>query len=537
MAVTPSQLDCLVQLLLEETHNKVPLKTVLRPSSPQQVTEGLVAGVAECRSEVMRGRGRGGEGVRRAWQVWRERRGAVLSVRQFVSMLDLIGSDRSIEETVVDCQLVEVWDVLGGAKEEKKPVKEEVVEEKQPIREEEEIEEKEEVTFDMETISRWYRKTRNIPECPVKIIRRLVTNPRLYWSNERLESLSLAARKALRRWGRFSREKKRKWSLLQLMQMEYKRIEPECTLSVGEIAGKLVSVERRRRAREAKRESSEILEITQEYLQFLDSEVEVETLEPVKEEHVDDIEKDESGNSTDFNNDDVVLQYIREKEGNKKTQHSLVWNYTAVGQLLQARALAKGRRQEWEAWAVRKHGTLQTAYSNPRVKVPKLDELLVEEWGKIRPNQADLSAWTLTSYLRKFDNLKKTLIEEQEEEKRKKREVIFVTDCFPASSIPKYDLEQIAARKKLPKEVAMLIGTRQRAKLRQLEDPSCRELSYLELWRQQWLMEGGVSRSGCELRERLRELEKRFMVRARLKRCLVRKQTTIEDLEKEKVTF
>jgi hypothetical protein len=34
--------------------------------------------------------------------------------------------------------------------------------------------------------------------------------------------------------------------------------------------------------------------------------------------------------------------------------------------LLKARTLAHKRRMEWEEWAVRKHGSLQTAFSNPR---------------------------------------------------------------------------------------------------------------------------------------------------------------------------
>jgi hypothetical protein len=122
----------------------------------------------------------------------------------------------------------------------------------------------------------------------------------------------------------------------------------------------------------------------------------------------------------------------------------------------------------------------------------------------------------------------------QEKEKRKKRESISVTEYFPGSNIPKYDLEQIACRKGLMKEVAMLIGTRQRAKLRQLEEMECKKFSYLELWRQQWNREGGIKMTGFELRSRLAELEKRPRVSARLKRCLVKKVTTLEEIENQK---
>jgi len=531
IAVTPSQLDCLVQLLLEETQNRNPLKTLLRPSPPQQVTESLVTSVAECRGEVLKGRGKGGETVRRGWMAWKEKHGSMLTIRQFVSMLDLVGSDRSIEETVVDCELVEVWDAMGGNKWEKEGEKEEVI----PVKEEkvEEVCVEIEDPFNLEVISQQYRKTRNITGCPVNLTRKRASNPRLYWSYKRLDSLRLAARKSRDRWGRYNREQRRRWSLLKLLQKEFKNIEPSCVLNQSEIAGKLVMVERTSKRKLAGKEKRDIDKMAKEYLEFLDTETDVETIKAVEEVTLEAEDSDEETDIVDYNNDEVVLKYIREKEGNKKTQHSLVWNYTAIGQLLEARKLGKKRREQWEEWAVWKHGTLEAAYSNPRVKAPKMDELLVEEWGKVRPNQADLSAWTLTSYLKKFDNLKQTLLEEQETEKRKKREAISVTEYFPGSSIPKYDLEQIGSRKGLLKEVVMLIGTRQRAKLRQLEDTECQNLSYLELWRQQWMLEGGVKMSGFELRARLVELQKRPGVSARLKRCLVKKVTTLEEIESQ----
>ena len=77
-----------------------------------------------------------------------------------------------------------------------------------------------------------------------------------------------------------------------------------------------------------------------------------------------------------------------------------VWSSSALVLLLRAREQARLRRQEWEDWAVEKHGSLQAAYSNPRVKVPKLEELLVEEWGCLRPHQAGMSAYSLHGYLR-----------------------------------------------------------------------------------------------------------------------------------------
>jgi hypothetical protein len=46
-----------------------------------------------------------------------------------------------------------------------------------------------------------------------------------------------------------------------------------------------------------------------------------------------------------------------------------VWGASNMAVLLKARALAHRRRVEWEEWAVRKHGSLQTAFSNPRYQL------------------------------------------------------------------------------------------------------------------------------------------------------------------------
>ena len=43
-----------------------------------------------------------------------------------------------------------------------------------------------------------------------------------------------------------------------------------------------------------------------------------------------------------------------------------VWNSSTLSVLIKAKGNAKLRRQEWEAWAIKKHGSLQSAYSNPR---------------------------------------------------------------------------------------------------------------------------------------------------------------------------
>ena len=155
--------------------------------------------------------------------------------------------------------------------------------------------------------------------------------------------------------------------------------------------------------------------------------------------------------------------------------------------LLKARDRARRRRTAWEAWAVEKHGSLQAAFSNPRVKAPKLEDLLVEEWDRMKPNQTGISAWTLKSYINKFEVLKQDLVDMQQQEKRRLEVLespVQVPDCFPASDIPRFDLEKLDKMKKLPVDVVDLVKTRQWAKVIEVEQGS--KLDYLELWRREY---------------------------------------------------
>ena len=171
--------------------------------------------------------------------------------------------------------------------------------------------------------------------------------------------------------------------------------------------------------------------------------------------------------------------------------------------------------------AVSKHGTLHAAYSNPRLRV------LLEEWGRLRPNQAGISAWTLNSHLKKFDNLKRQLVEDQEEERRiKEARAVYHHN----TDIPVYDLGQLSAMVKLPASVRMLVSTRQRALQRGDTD---KQFSYLELWAKQWELETGDLVKGKELQNRLHQLQARPSVRHRLKQVMVTQTTEVIMSEKE----
>merc|ERR1711872_713853 len=114
----------------------------------------------------------------------------------------------------------------------------------------------------------------------------------------------------------------------------------------------------------------------------------------------------------------------------------------------------------------------------------------MDEWAHLRPNQAGISAWTLNTYIAKFDQLKQDLMREQQEEQRLEQErlaPVLLPVCFPGSDIPRFDLDKLQRMRKLPREVVQLVTTRQRAKQRQIEENSC--LNYLELWRREFKTE------------------------------------------------
>ena len=194
-----------------------------------------------------------------------------------------------------------------------------------------------------------------------------------------------------------------------------------------------------------------------------------------------------------------------------------MWGSSSLTFLLKARTLALARRDKWEKWAVAKHGSLQVAVSNPRIKVPKVEELLMEEWSQLRPNMSGISAWTLNSYLKKFDGVKRTLIEEQQEARRL-RELRAAPPvrmlCHPNTDIPIYKLDQLETYPKLSANVRQLIGSRQRA----LTSQSASSIRYLHLWAEQWLQETGERTEGWVLQQRLYKLTSSVSVRNKLRR-------------------
>ncbi len=146
----------------------------------------------------------------------------------------------------------------------------------------------------------------------------------------------------------------------------------------------------------------------------------------------------------------------------------------------------------------------------------QVDDMFKEEWIRRRPTLSNLSIWTLVSYGRKFDTLKKQLIAENNQVNRvgDRRRKDFVEPDYsqrpPASSvlyfegstIPKYDLAEVANLKGITQELKDLVTTRQKAKIRQLEDESAKKLSLRHLWAHEWeKLRSGVSPVKIEVTE------------------------------------
>ena len=452
-----------------------------------------------------------------SWKAWHGNDEVPLSSRQFVSLGQFLcppSDTYNWDDLMWQADLCEVWSGLSSVVD-----KENNNDSKKTKRQYRRVNDKKEddnVSFNK--IGRWLKRVNNIGSVK-KFERRprLVTNNlRLFWSNEKVEILKQSNLVAFDKW-RFAKHRKYA-NLKNLIVDEFKsRITSGASnLSPGQILGKLSQIQRVGRSRLAIAESREWNKYVTEYNEFLENEADIETEEYVDSVAEKVVKREFLDGEVDYNIDANVLDYIREKEGGKKSA-APVWGSSSLYFLLKARTLALARRDKWEKWAVAKHGSLQVAVSNPRVKVPKVEELLMEEWSQLRPNMSGISAWTLNSYLKKFDGVKRTLIEDQEEARRL-RELRAAPpvrmNCHPNTDIPIYKLSQLETYPKLPANVKQLIGSRQRA----LTSQPASSLRYLHLWAEQWLQETGERTEGWMLQQRLHKLQSSLSVRNKLRK-------------------
>ena len=455
-----------------------------------------------------------------SWKAWQGNDEIPLSSRQFVSLGQFLcppSDTYNWDDLMWQADLCEVWSGLSSVVDKENNNDSSNKTTKRQYRRVNDKREDDNVSFNK--IGRWLQRVNNIGSVK-KIDKRrprLVTNNlRLFWSDEKIEILKQSNLVAFDKW-RFGKNRKY-MNLKSLIVDEFKsRIASgPSILSSSKILGKLSQIQRVGRFRLAIAESREWNRYVNEYNEFLENEADIETEEYVDSVAEKVVKREFLDGEVDYNIDANVLDYIREKEGGKKSA-APVWGSSSLYFLLKARTLALARRDKWEKWAVAKHGSLQVAVSNPRVKVPKVEELLMEEWSQLRPNMSGISAWTLNSYLKKFDGVKRTLIEDQEEARRL-RELRAAPpvrmNCHPNTDIPIYKLSQLETYPKLPANVKQLIGSRQRA----LTSQPTSSIRYLHLWAEQWLQETGERTEGWVLQQRLHKLQSSLSVRNKLRR-------------------
>ena len=73
-----------------------------------------------------------------------------------------------------------------------------------------------------------------------------------------------------------------------------------------------------------------------------------------------------------FNRDDDVIAYIAETQANAKNASNTTWTADVIADLVRARAEARRRKREWEAWATKKYGGVGVAYNNPSIQYEKV---------------------------------------------------------------------------------------------------------------------------------------------------------------------
>ena len=478
--------------------------------------------------------------VPNAWQNWRGFSG--LSAKQFSSLAQFLcppGDTYNWDEMMWQAELCEVWSTLwsttpglqagpeGAAGEEK-------LWRKMSAR-------REEKDLSLNNIGRWQRRVSNVPVNSRHFRsgrpRYVANNIRLFWNNEKVEKLVMSGQKAHDRW-RVTRKRKYT-SLGQMVIREFRKRTgvTEELLTSNHILAKLSQIQRRERSRASKLENREWNKRLLEYQEYLDTDFYTEKEEIVRVDDPIVIREVNESDLPDYNLDSEVIEYIKEKEGGKKIVGN-VWSSSSLTTLLKARDIAQSRRSDWERWAISKHGSLTAAFSNPRVKVPKVEELMMEEWSQLRPNQSGLSAWTLNSHLKKFETIKKQLVDQQEEEKRL-RELRLAPpkkiSCHPNTDVPIYNLEALNEYHKLPSNVKQLISTRQRAMT------ASSSLSYLVSWAEQWRLQTGQTVQGWRLRQQLHKLQSKSSIRNKLKRFMdirtVLPGSNLENLEVDLDSF
>ena len=504
-----------------------------------------------------------------------------MTTKQLISVHHMLsyepGRDASPE---VDCQLTEIWKMMDREvpllllkEAPKKEIKVEHADvDEEPIYD---------VTnVSMEQLQEWFLSTENLKTGKVIPNRPHYSISGSKWSRDELQDLmhykDLCQSRLVEGRRRYNRTR---FTLLDLLHRTWKRSHPRTSISKYHLGSRCVRQVRLAKKKRALKLSVRISAWRSTCEQFCRNEENTQVIDEVEEEKKRKKREEKekllsakkieaasnisphsgfSGRLTslsrhanldvdnwkkDFNKDENVLAYIgamQKTSTNNKGSHAITWTPEVIRDLMKARAEARRRKRAWEDWAVKKYGGVGIAYNIPNVKFTKVDDMFREEWIKLRPEMSNLSIWTLVSYARKFDNLKKQLIEanggkvfkEPVKPSADPAKPSMVPVYFPNSSIAKYDLQVLAAIKDLPKEVKDLLSTRQLAKEKQLDvsGNGTAKFTLLHLWEESWNeLNPKHNMSGLELQRLLYMYELNSLVRARLLPALL-KQTELEHI-------
>lgn len=386
-------------------------------------------------------------------------------------------------------------------------------------------------TLSIDQIQEWLIETQGIhtkqetkktkPQRP-----RFVTkNVRLFWTKERILDLGMCRLRAISQFRRLNRQQRHRTSILKLMISDWKRMYPNCSLKASQIAAKCAS-----ELRAFKRaEKQELDQVVQQWTEECEVFSRNEDLNEVIEAGMNDGLLDDGlgddgffcdvngkpsninrvsslrlvGNSSrNFHYDEDVLDYIREVQSLSKGSQPVTWTPEVICDLMKARARARKRMRKLDNLASKKTGD-----RNVDVRKPKVDEMFLEEWQKLRPELSHFSIWTLWAYSRKYDNLKKQLISDHQQGFYKSsdesaNEPTYRALYFKNSLIPKFDLDIVECLDTLSDRTKDLIRTRQFAKLQDEMEGSKYSMQYL--WETQWKVLYPNSReTGNELQREL----------------------------------
>ena len=500
-----------------------------------------------------------------------------MTTKQLISVHHMLSYEPGKDSTPeIDCQLAEIWKTMDK----EVPLLATHESQKEIKRENFEDDDDDEAVYDdnnisMEQLQEWFLSTENLSGNLDSLRPRFVVRG-TKWCRKDREDLKVFTKVVHRRWlDGLSRH--RRLSQIDFLHRTWKRFSPKSVISKFHLTARCVREVRLAKEKRSKRENDQIRKWRLSCEEFCENEENTFVLDEVEEERrrQKQIEREElaqnkksevssgghvhagfSGRLTslsrhanlsvdnwkkDFNKDENVLAYIgaMQKTSSKGSQ-PITWTPEVIRDLMKARAEARKRKRIWEDWAVKKYGGVGIAYNLPNVKFTKVDDMFREEWIKVRPEMSNLSIWTLVSYARKFDNLKKQLIEANggkviketnsklanaEDKVRPLVAMLF----FPESGIPKYNLDKLEKLKDIPQELKNLLKSRQMAKERQ-SDPENSRFTLVHFWEEAWCeLEPESSMNGHELQRLLFRYEQNSLVRARLIPALLTK----DDIETE----